>query len=184
MTLNDPEHAAIVARESRGQLAIGVDRVFARRFYTDVPIREIEQQAGEAAYLEKLIIFTAFIGSPVVLLAASALAVFLLHWWAALAIPAGLLSWVLYKLRSPLGHSSLTPASVLLVLLTTASVLDIGSLRPILAVGAAYILSLWLDRLVYIASTVLLRAFVIRNSKAFTWLKQHLVIRETAGAAA
>ena len=183
MTFNDGEHAEVIAREARGELAIGVDRVFARRFYTDVPLREIEQKTGETPYIEKLIVFSAFIGSPAVLLAASALTVLVLHWWAALAIPAGILGWFLYKLKSPLGRARLTPISVLLALVTTSWLLDLGSLRPVLGVSAAYVLALWLDRLLYTASTALLRAFVIRNSKAFTWLKQHLVIRETPIAA-
>lgn len=184
MTLSHSEHADIVAREARGELAIGVDRVFARRFYTDVPIREIEQKTGEAPYTEKLIVFTAFIGSPLILLAASALAIFVLHWWAVLAIPAGFVSWILYKLKSPLGRARLSPTSVLLAIVTAGWALNLGGLRPVLGVGAVYVLAMWLDRLLYAASTLLLRAFIIRNSKAFTWLRQHLVIRETPSAAA
>lgn len=184
MTYSDSEHAELVAREARGELAIGIDRVFARRFYTDVPIREIEQETGEAPYIEKLVVFAGFIGSPLVLLIASVLAVPLLRWWALLAIPSGFLSWILFKLRSPLGHSRLSPVSILLAVLTTAWVLDLGGLRHILGVTTVYVLALWLDRLVYTASTLLLRAFVIKNPRAFNWLRAQLVIRDTTSAAA
>jgi hypothetical protein len=180
----ESDHAEIIARETRGELVIGIDRTFARRLYTDVSLRDIERETGEAPYVEKLIVMGAFVGSPLMLMASSAAAIFVLHWSALLAIPLGLLSWILFKLRSPLGQASLVPISILLGALAICWVLNVDGRGQCFAVLTGYALALWLDRLLYTASTFLLRALISRNARAFTWLKEHFVIRETPGAAA
>ncbi len=63
--MTELEHAEIVRDEDAGHLLIGIDRPVARKFYTDMSISSIEAETGEAPYLEKLLVFTCFIGGPI-----------------------------------------------------------------------------------------------------------------------
>ncbi|HXH24686.1 MAG TPA: hypothetical protein VNI78_05515, partial [Vicinamibacterales bacterium] len=63
--MNDAEYTALVQSAYDGRALIGVDRVFARRLYTDVPTSAIENATGEAPYLEKLVVWFAFVAAPV-----------------------------------------------------------------------------------------------------------------------
>jgi hypothetical protein len=182
--MDDSEHAAIVAREANGELTIGVDRVFARRFYTDTPLPTIRQNTGETPYVAKLLVMTAFIASPLALLGASVLAALTLRWWAILVAPVCILLWALGKSASSVWGSRLAPLTLGLGAVGAAWLLGIGGYTTFWCIASAYLAALWLDRFVYVGSTTLLRAFVIRNPRAFRWLAPGLVIRARSTAAA
>lgn len=83
----------VVTLEKTGRLIVGIDRVFARRFYTDVSLRSVKEQTGEAPYLEKALVLCSFIGAPVILIVTAAFAISALGWWSLLAIPVGVFLW-------------------------------------------------------------------------------------------
>jgi hypothetical protein len=91
------DHDQVVEQERAGKLLIGVDRAFARRFYTDVALKTIEERTGEAPYFEKLVVMGAFIGEHLALLGAAVLAVLVTGWWSILLIPAGLIGWFAFS---------------------------------------------------------------------------------------
>jgi len=51
--MTEQEHKEIVKLEGQGRLALGIDRAFARKFYTDVPLATIAEKTGGTVYLEK-----------------------------------------------------------------------------------------------------------------------------------
>ena len=95
------EHSDLVKLESEGKLMIGIDRAFARKFYTDHSIRDIAELTGESPYLEKLIVNMCLFGSPIALITAGSFAIRLFEWWAFLVIPGLGAFWVVtYALSS------------------------------------------------------------------------------------
>lgn len=168
----------VVRRARYGQLMVGVDRFFARRFYTDVSLIIVQEHTGEAPYLEKALVLGAFVGGPLALLASAVLAVLVVGWWSALAIPLGSLLWFSYYGMSSRGGARLTSVSFLLVAAAVLYALSSSENRPLWGLASLYLAALWLGRFVYSGSTALLRGFVLRNPKAFEWLRDHLVLRE------
>jgi hypothetical protein len=170
------EHADIFARESQGELRLGIDRPYARKFYTDVPLRFIEQETGETPYLEKLIALMCFIGSPVALLLSSIVAVMNLGWWSVGVIPLSFIAWLLYAGRSAAGTSRLLGITILLLATVLAYVLQPDWRRWTLFL-TLFTLALWLHRVLYTVATIFLRSFVIRNYRAFSLVYDYVVIR-------
>jgi hypothetical protein len=175
---SDLDFEEVVRRERSGGLLVGVDRAFARRFYTNVPLRVVEEQTGEAPYLEKGLVLAAFVGGPVALLLSAAGAVFAVGWLGALVIPVGLLLWFGYYSTSSRGAARLTTISAVLIAAAVLTVIDWMPGRGIWGLVLLYSAALWLGRFVYSGSTGFLRAFVLRNPQAFTWLREHLTLRE------
>jgi hypothetical protein len=168
----------VVSRARTGELLIGVDRGFARRFYTGVSVGVVEEHTGEAPYTEKGLVLAAWVGGPVALLVSAALTPFVIGWWSALAIPVAGLVWIAYFTSSSLGGARLTVVSILLVAAAALCAMSLWPGRGIWALVFLYVAALWLVRFVYIGSTLFLRAFVLRNRKAFEWLEEFLMLRE------
>jgi hypothetical protein len=176
--MTQTEHADIVRRESEGQIRLGVDRPYARKFYTDIPIRVVEKETGEAPYLEKMVTFGCFLGSPIALLISSYFAVLAFGWWSAAVIPLSFFAWLLYAGRSAAGTSRLRGITVVVVAILLLHLLQPASHRftPFLFFFA---LALWLHRLLYVGATVFLRSFIIRNHRAFIFVQDYVHIRST-----
>lgn len=168
----------VVRLEKNGQLLIGIDRTFARQFYTDLALRVVEAHTGEAPYLEKALVMGAFIGSPLAVLVSAILAILVIGWWSALAIPVALLVWIRWYSTSSHGRARLTGVSVLLVAVVVFWRLGSPVTRDVWTLVLIYVAALWLGRFVYIGSTFFLRAFVLRNQRAFDWLRGHLTLRK------
>jgi hypothetical protein len=173
----------LVRREAAGELLIGVDRPFARRFYTDVSLREVEARTGEAPYFEKMIVYFAFVGGPLVLLASLAQSVWLLGWWSVLFIPIAVVVWVGVYGDSARAGARMTFISLLVVACAIGFAISPGSSRPGWGLAFTYSAGLWLARLLYVSATSFLRGFVLRNRRAWEWLQEHMVIREGGGIA-
>jgi hypothetical protein len=183
MEVTDNDHARLVQREARGEVRVGVDRVLARRFYTDTPLPTILEQTGEKPYLEKGVVMTAFVAGPLFLIATLVLGIFVLRWWMILAGPAAVIGWALFYMNSPRGGARLAVISVLVLLAVALAVLDPLENRRLELLFVVYLIALWLTRFLYSASTAFLRRFVLRNARAYAWLKPDLVIRPSKDAA-
>jgi hypothetical protein len=167
-----------VRAERDGQLVVGVDRVFARRFYTDVPLQSVQEHTGEAPYMEKALVWGAFLGGPLLLVGSSVLLVFALKWWwSVLAIPLSGLVWVAYYSMSSRGDARLRLVSLVVVAVAVCGLATTRETRLLWLAAIIYAIALWLGRFVYVGSTTLLRAFVLRNSRAFEWLRGNLILR-------
>ena len=55
--INDTDYRTFVQAACDGRILVGVDRVFARRLYTGVPISVIRTATGEPPYIEKLVVW-------------------------------------------------------------------------------------------------------------------------------
>lgn len=172
------DHTQVVERARRGEVLIGVDRGDARKLYTDVPIAVIKQRTGEAPYVAKAVVIGALVGAPLCLLTALVLAIVVLRWWAILAVPVGVFGYMVYWGTSSRGDSRNDYMGYAVLVETVLVALDPFQARVPSSLVLLYVLALWLARAVYTSSTSFLREFVIRNPRAFAWLRDSLVIRE------
>lgn len=176
--MTQSEHADIITQESQGKLRLGIDRPYARKFYTDVPLRLVEQETGEAPYFEKVVSYACFLGSPIALLLSSIVAIFTFGWWSVAVVPLSFVTWLLYAGRSAAGTSRLFGITLVLAAVLLFHVVQPDA-RRFTSFFLLFTLSLWLHRLLYVAATVFLRSFIIRNHRAFTFVYDHVVIRST-----
>ncbi len=113
----------------------------------------------------------AFVGEHLALLGAAVLAVQVTGWWSILLIPAGLIGWFAFSSASSIGNARIGGITFVLAATIAAAAFADSSARRAWIVAAMYIGSLWLARLLYTSSTTFLRLFVLRNAKAFDWLR-------------
>jgi len=175
--MTEEEHRELVEAENRGSALIGVDRVYARKLYTDIPLHRIEDLTGEAVYFEKGVIWACVLGSIGALLASCVFAVLAFGWWALIIIPGVVVSWLVYSSMSSRGDAKIGLISLLLIgVIAVACFAVLNDLwANVFLIGV--LSSLWLNRLAYSASTLFLRVFVLRNVHAYNAFNEGLVIR-------
>jgi len=176
--MTDEEYQAIVSRIQTGSLLIGIDRSMARKFYTDVPLSRIEEQTGEAPYFEKAVVFGAFIGGPLALLASFVMAVFAFGWGAVLAIPASVVLYFIFTGASSMPRNGMAGITVLLVLALASLYLNWFPSSYMAWYAVLIAAALWSARLIYSAATVFIRAFVVRNRRAFEFLAPYIQLKD------
>lgn len=176
--MNDPEYDAFVQSAKDGHLLIGVDRIFARKLYMEASTSQIEEATGEAPYFEKLVIWLAFVMSPLAMLVSAILAAYAFHWWALLVAPVALTLSVINSLSSRRGSSMIWFLNIVLV--ATVAVLFLRLVANPFLVGfiATFVFALWCKRFLYWAATWFLRAFVLRNQRALEAFRDGIRIRE------
>ncbi len=179
--MTDAEYDEFVRARKDGSVLIGVDRAFARDLYLRLPTVEIQRLTGEKPYFEKLVVWFAFLGTFLAMLASIPLLVIAVGWWSLLLIPITLVCWFLNFSLSVRADSSIVFPSILLV---AAAVLHFSPLldRPWLTgYVAVFTFALWCGRLLYCSSTDFLRAFVIRNRQALSAFGNGIRIRHDGG---
>ena len=176
--MNKDEYKDLVTKTNSGALLIGIDRAIARKFYTDIPLSKIEAETGEAPYFEKMIVWSAYLAAPIALLTSFVLAVFAFRWWAVLAIPLSIAVYFVYSGQSSMPSRGMLGISLLLALASGILFTDFLNLPFVTWYAFSIVLALWASRLVYCASTALLRAFVSRNIRAFDFMSEHIHMRE------
>ena len=168
------KHRMFVSRVERGDVLVGIDRPFARQFYTKVRLSEIAERTGESPVFEKAVVMGAWIGGPLALLGSFVLFVRAFGVWAVALCPVALASWVVFSSMSTAGRGRLRVISVLTI---AAGVYWASGPSVVAATILVFAVALWLTRVMYVSATFFLRAFVVRNARAYDWLEQHLVIR-------
>ena len=103
----DAEYKAFVQSVYDGRLLVGVDRIFARELYTEISTSEIEEATGEKPRLAKLVVWFAYLASPLAMLISAILAAFSFRWWALLIVPLCLLGWMINSMAARRGSSSM-----------------------------------------------------------------------------
>jgi hypothetical protein len=174
--MNEGDYRTFVQSAHNGRTLVGVDRIFARKLYTDVATSTIEEATGEAPYLEKLVVWFAFLASPVAMLNAGILSGFAFGWWALLVVPVAFVWWMSNRSMSVRGGSSiwfLTIAMIAAVGIHFTNLLPSPWMSGFVVVFA---FAMWCDRLVYCASTFFLRAFVLRNRRALEAFAEGITI--------
>ena len=168
----------LVRREADGSVLLGVDRTFARRFYTNVSLNEIEARTGQTPYFEKAVIYTALVGAPVLLLLSVIRSPWVIGWWSALSIPVAVLIWIGFYGDSARAGARLRVISVVVVGVGIGTLVTDGQTRAVWFLGFVYASALWLTRLLYISATSFLRALVLQNRRAWEWLHEQFVLRD------
>ena len=171
------DHKNLVELEKEGKILIGVDRVMARQFYTNVPIKKIKEKTGEAPYFEKIIVWFAFLFGPISLLASIILGFWFFNWWGIICLIFCPLVYFIYSSYSVIGNSRMTGISILLFTSACIYFLKVFNIPKISGFATVFIFSLWCTRLLYCSSAFFLRNFVIRNERAYQYLSQSLEIR-------
>ncbi len=175
--MNEAEYEEFVQAAYDGHVVVGVDRVDAKKLYTEVSLADIEKATGETVYLEKLVVRSAELVSFVAAIGSVGLAALAFGWWAVLITPVALFLWFFNISLSVVGGSRIW---VLTLLLIAAVVVHLMKLLPspwMSGFFAVYFLALWCSRLLYSASTVFLRAFVLRNQRALDAFADGITIR-------
>jgi len=176
--MNDDQYKTLVQSAYDGRLLVGVDRVFARKLYTGMATSAIEEATGEAPYLEKLVVWFAFLASPVAMLGSAVLAAVAFHWWALLIVPVALLWWMFNRSTSVRGGSSIWFLTLALIASVSVHFMNLLAIPRMSGLVAVFAFALWCDRLLYCASTFFLRAFVLRNQRALEAFGEGITIRE------
>jgi len=176
--MNESEYKIFVEQAYSGALLIGIDRAVARRFYTDIPLSKIEEETGEAPYLEKMVVWFAFLSAPVALLASFVLSVLAFQWWAVLAIPLSIVVYFIFSGQASMPRGGMLDISVLLALAIGSLFTDFIASPFASWYFIAVTFSLWASRLLYCVATAFLRAFVLRNQRALEFMGENVHIRE------
>lgn len=176
--MTDEEYQAMVARIQTGAVLIGVDRAMARKFYTDVSLSRIAEETGEAPYFEKVVVLGAFVCGPLALLASFIMAVLAFGWWAAVAIPASFAVYALFAGASSMPMQSMASVSAVLGFALLGLYLGWFPSNYVGWFTVLVVFALWNARLVYSMATIFIRAFVVRNRRAFEFLAPHIQLKE------
>jgi len=166
-----------VQRWNRGEIAIGLDRGLARRFFTDQGLSTIEQRTGERPVIAWALVFGAFLVGPIALIASLVLAAMTLRVWSLLAIPVGLIVYGVNWARSATRRAGLVGLSFALAVSILVVATDPAWNWAASAMTFTFVLGLWAVRCTYVVAPRFLRALVLRNHRAFELLREHIVIR-------
>lgn len=170
-------HKNLVELEEQGKIIIGVDRVMARKFFINISIKKTEEETGETPYFEKIIVWFAFLFGPISLLASIILGFWFFKWWGIICLIFFPLIYFACSSSSARGDSKMIGISILLLTSACIYFFKVFDIPKITGSAMVFIFSLWCIRFLYCSSTFLLRNFVIRNEKAYQYLRQHLKIR-------
>jgi len=96
-------HKEIVKREERGEIVIGIDPAVARRFFTSTDHRSVQQEIGEALFIERFFVKALFCLGVLSLLAGIVASIFAIKWWSVLGIPMMIVSWFILGGRASMG---------------------------------------------------------------------------------
>ena len=155
------------------KLTFGVDRVGARKFFTDLSLSKIESMIGEKPYFEKMAIMGAFISAPICLIAAIVGAFFAFGWLALLALIIYPAIYFSYTSDSSRGNSGNIFPLICLIGIAIAYFV-FGEFTGFISI-IFFVISLWLTRFVYTGATTFLRALMTRNYRAWELFNPQIV---------
>jgi len=163
-------HKEIVEREEKGEILIGIEPAVARRFFTDTNHRVVQQEIGEALFVERFFVKAFFWLAVLSLLAGIVASIFAIKWYSVLAIPLMVVSWFVLGGMASMGSQKLGAAigSVIICFVLAYYLIDKGIAVTIWLTLLP--LPYFLDRLTYKSATVFLRCLSIRNERAFNLL--------------
>jgi len=177
--MTDDEHKQLAVDFYRGKLLFGFDRNVARKFFMDTSVRSIEDQTGEAPRVESFVVWALLVGGHIALITSLLLSVIVFEWWSALVIPVSVLVYVVFMGLSSLPKHGMLGISVIVVAFMGTFAMDVFPSRTVGLYFVFISLALWLARCVYFAAFHFVRAFALRNKKAFEILASHINLRPT-----
>jgi hypothetical protein len=179
--MTDEEYKKIVELAYSNKVLIGIDRIFARKFYTDISLSKIRDETYETPCVAKSIVWFAFLCAPVSLVASLIITIFAFRWWAIAVIPSCIFVYYNFSSMSCMGRSRMSFITIILILTTFAHFTTIIEANNATLFLFVYVFSLWCIRFLYCSSTFLLRCFVLRNKKAFEFISDWIRLKYTNG---
>lgn len=176
--MDEEEYRDFVSQVNSGVLLVGVDRAFARKFYTDIPLSKIIEETGEVPYFEKLVVWLAFLSAPITLLASCILSVLAFRWFAILVIPVSIIVYFFFSGQSSMPGRGMLGISILLALAVGTLFTNLFSSQFVPLYLIAAVFSLWASRLVYCAAKTFILNFVLRNQRALEFIRDHIQVRQ------
>lgn len=178
--MDDREFARIRAGLDANRLVVGVDRVFARKVYTELPAAVLKDVTGEPAYFEIFVTRFCFTSPGVFLLASCVFAVLAFGWLSLLAIPILAMVYFVTASRSSAGGSRV--GHLVLVALGVGACVwwNVLPLRWSGSCLGTLAIALILHRLAYIASASFFWSMVTQNATAWEYFRDGVVIRDVA----
>ncbi len=171
-------HEAFVDQVRSGKIRVTVNRLMARKFFTRIPIGLIQKETEESLYIEKGLIWAAYLTGPVLLAASVAAGFVTFGLRGFLFLIGGLLVYGLYSSASMRDRAGLIPITAALVVTVITHLFNSGPHTGWTKFAILFIAALWSVRFVYAGSAWFLRLFVLRNAKAFNYLRKYLEIHE------
>ncbi len=173
--MNQEEHKKIAQLYYEDKLFVGVDRVDARKFFTDIPFSKLAEFTNEKIYFQKLIVLFAFVLAPISLLLSIVMGFLAFKWLGILTLLICTIVYFLNQANSAKGGANLMITNILLGLIIISksiyhypnSDMDFGFL-------IFFILSLWLARFVYVASTRMFRKLVLKDYKMWNFFSSNI----------
>lgn len=168
--IDQPQFESIQQRYRSGDLAVSMPRQIARQFFLLISNQDVKRTTGKSIIFKKGLIWLMNISSPLLFLACLAMiAINEGPWVASLAIPVAGICWtVIYGLTSDQGGWLV---GTIPLVLSAIPMLDGGD-----ATFFVFVLSIWLQRSSYLASTAWLMDIVMNSFDAFEMMQPHLSI--------
>jgi hypothetical protein len=169
------DFAALREQWEGGSVSINIDRGFARQFFTDLTLSEIETRIGERPVRAWLLVFGAFLLAPTALLVTCVFAVIVLGWFSTVAIPVAVAIYITFQSSSISALSRLGIISWMLAISILAFVLFAEpSNRLGQAMISVFLLSLWALRFMYVSAPHFLRGLILRNVRAYDLVRDQI----------
>ena len=176
--MTDDEYQALLTRIFSGKVLVGIDRTIAREFWTEVPISHIKDKTGEAPYFQKLLVYGAQFCGQAALLGSFVFAVLVFSWWSVIPILLSILIYFRFVVSSGRPGGGMGGVSLLAGCALLGSYF--GWFPSAYAAWYAVLVTaaLWNARLIYYAAYHFMRAFVLRNRRAYEFLAEHIHLQE------
>lgn len=153
----------------------------ARQLWMSIPIAVFQKETGESPYVQKIIIWGAYIASYISFLVSLIFSIIAFKWWSLLIVPASITVFAVFMGMSSVPRGTFFSRGLPVSLLFLASLVFLIYRPDDLYARYAFLflLSLWCTQLYYDVSTSSLKSLVLRNQKAFEFFQEHLHVRAT-----
>jgi len=177
MHLTKIEHQELQDKISNGERSLSIPRNVARQFYAKVSNKAIMTTTGDSAIVDKSLVITGLILSPIFLGLCLLHVIYEFGWWATISAPLIGLFWaVLTGLTNEEGEWYI--ATVLTGFAIAAAILEPnGYTIPL----ATFVVSIWVNRVTYIVAERQLVSLVSSSYAAYDMLADHIEIEEISG---
>lgn len=160
------EFHALVSAWKAGRVAIAVDRIYARRLFTETPISVFEKLIGASPALEVTVVLGLLWASFISLGLSRLLMLMAAREWSLLAIPGMCVVYALQLTMGAQGRSTMWPYAILVGAAIWAHATRYWG-NPLLSWSVVtYTSAMWFNRCMYSAATAFLRMLVLENWRA------------------
>ncbi|MDQ7839183.1 MAG: hypothetical protein RDU59_11915 [Thermodesulfobacteriota bacterium] len=168
--MDNTNYQGFVKQAERGEILIGIEPALARKFFTDTEHKAIQQEIGEALFIERFFVKAVWLLEFISLLAGVVASIFALGWYSAIAIPVMIVGVFILGGKASMGTQKIGGA-VFLVIFCFFLAFYFREKGPALFLWLVLLpMPYFFARLTYKLATFFLRALSLRNEKVFNLL--------------